>query len=231
MDEFDISELSARARVILREDQGEVSTRPEPESEIDLLLNAFSKREAWIIDKLMHMHRRAKSALSLAEHAVETQLSDPAIKTIAGRALADTRSDVERYWSEITTRVHQSRRCQREYNASIQRLRGAQSRAQELEKGGFWQRRKGQSGLIAALKDVAKAQEEALLLRQKILTMFDEIIQIHDQMERVVHEFVRLMDQVLKPYRVTLHTLMPTPVGEIPANMLENQSAEQSVYS
>lgn len=92
MDEFDISELSARARVILREDQGEVSTRPEPESEIDLLLNAFSKREAWIIDKLMHMHRRAKSALSLAEHAVETQLSDPAIKTIAGRALADTRS-------------------------------------------------------------------------------------------------------------------------------------------
>ncbi|OFC35284.1 hypothetical protein [Acidithiobacillus caldus] len=179
----------------------------------------------------MHMHRRAKSALSLAEHAIETQLSDPAIKTIAGRALADTRSDIGQSWAEVITRVHQSRRCQREYNASIQALRTAQARAQELEKGGFWQRRKGQKELIVTLKEVAKTQEEALLLRQKILTMFDEIIQIHDQMERVVQEFVRLMDQVLKPYRVTLHTLMPTPVGEIPANMLETLSDEQGVYS
>lgn len=222
MEEFDISDLSARARAILREDRGEVSTTPEPESEIDLLLNAFSKREEWLIDKMMHIHRQAKSALSLAEHAIETQLSDPAIKTIASRALADTRSDVERYWSEVVARVHQSRRHQREYNASIQTLRTAQARAQELEKGGFWKRRKGQTGLIAALKEVAKAQEEALLLRQKILTMFDEIIQVHDQIERVVQEFVRLMDQVLKPFRVTLHTLIPGPVD---ANIQNAQEA------
>ncbi|MGK9451923.1 hypothetical protein ACSSZE_11825 [Acidithiobacillus caldus] len=179
----------------------------------------------------MHMHRRAKSALSLAEHAIETQLSDPAIKTIAGRALADTRSDIGQSWAEVITRVHQSRRCQREYNASIQALRTAQARAQELEKGGFWQRRKGQAELIIRLKEVAKTQEEALLLRQKILAMFDEIIQIHDQMEQVVHEFVRLMDQVLKPYRVALHTLMPAPAGESTPHRLKHQSAEQSVYS
>ena len=177
---------------------------------------------------MMHIHRQAKSALSLAEHAITTQLSDPAIQTIAGRALADTRSDVERYWSEVVARVHQSRRYQREYNASIQTLRTAQTRAQELEKGGFWQRRKGQTGLVIALKEVAKAQEEALLLRQKILTMFDEIVQVHDQIERVVQEFVRLMDQVLKPYRVTLHTLMPASAGDGVPSAEGHQEAVQN---
>ncbi|AEK59665.1 hypothetical protein A5904_14580 (plasmid) [Acidithiobacillus caldus] len=59
MDEFDISELSARARAILREDQGEAATRPEPESDIDLLLNAFSKREEWIIGQSLRPEGRS----------------------------------------------------------------------------------------------------------------------------------------------------------------------------
>ncbi len=209
MEDFDISQLSARARAILREDRGETVTTQEPESQIDLLLNAFSKREEWIIGKVTQLHRKAKSIASLAEHAIHTQITDPAIQAIAKRALQDNRSDVERLWSEISTRVHQSRKYQHQYNQLVGNIRSYQTQAERMDREKSFWKRKNRGAQLQILKEITKEQEQAMLMRQQILGLFDDIVQVHDQLEKVVDEFVRLMDQVLKPHRVTLHTLVP----------------------
>ena len=188
-------------------DTPEVSDQQD-DAGMDLLTTTVSRREEWIIEHATRSKKNAERAMTLAEHAINTQLTDPGIKAIVTRALQDCGKDVKRDWAEIVARIHQGRAEQRSYNGKIIEMRTAQREMAGIHRILPWQMKKLKKKLLL-LEQVNNLQEEALTLRQENLNIYDEITRFHESLDNTMADFVRLMDQVLKPHRVSLLTIVP----------------------
>ena len=175
---------------------------------MDLLTTTVSRREEWIIENATRSKKNAERAMTLAAHAINTQLTDPGIKAIVTRALQDCEKDVKRDWTEIVARIHQGRAEQRNYNGKIIEMRAAQREMAGISRVRPWQTKKLKSKLLL-LEQINKLQEDALTIRQENLNIYDEVTRFHESLDSTMADFVRLMDQVLKPHRVSLLTIVP----------------------
>ncbi|MEB8476687.1 MULTISPECIES: hypothetical protein [Acidithiobacillus] len=213
--------LSARAVKFFQESrrQDDIGVKPAvkatPEASdqrddagMDLLTTTVSRREEWIIEHATRSKKNAERAMTLAEHAINTQLTDPGIKAIVTRALQDCEKDVKHDWVEIVARIHQGRTEQRSYNGKIIEMRAAQREMAGIGRVRPWQTKKLKRKLLL-LEQINKLQEDALTIRQESLNIYDEVTRFHESLDSTMADFVRLMDQVLKPHRVSLLSIVP----------------------
>lgn len=198
-------ELLHEPQVTLQHEEAK-TIQSDPDN--DLLFSAVSRREERIIDEILRSKYRAEQALKLARFAVATQLDQPAIKAIVGRALEDSKKDIDQNWEQIKVRIHRGREKQRLYLSLIRDMRAYQAELKSFGKVGRWAFAKARQK-ISILEKIAATQEEALTARQNNINIYDEITQLHEQMNRIIDDFVRLMDQALKPYRVSLLSIVP----------------------
>lgn len=230
--------LSARAAKFFQESRREddkgvkpsVNATPEASNHqddagMDLLTTTISRREEWIIEHATRSKKNAERAMTLAAHAINTQLTDPGIKAIVTRALQDCEKDVKRDWAEIVARIHQGRAEQRRYNGKIIEMRAVQRETAGIGRVRPWQTKKLKKNLLL-LEQINKLQEEALTIRQENLNIYDEITRFHESLDSTMADFVRLMDQVLKPHRVSLLTIVPISEHEpIAVEQIADESA------
>lgn len=175
---------------------------------MDMLLGAISRREEHIIEEVMRSRARADQALRLAEFAISNQLDQTAIKAIVSRAVSDSRSDIEKVWEKIRHRTHEGREKQRIYQSLIREMRIHQAELGAFGKIRSWQAAKWRKKALL-LQTLSKVQEEALTTRQNSLNLYDEITRYHEQMNHIISDFIRLMDQALKPHRISLLSIVP----------------------
>ncbi|PKY09673.1 hypothetical protein B1757_13805 [Acidithiobacillus marinus] len=208
---------SAQRQELFREPQPtqqiEEAKPIQSDPDLDLLFSAVSRREEHIVDEILRSKSRADQALNLAQFAIATQLDQPAIKAIVGRALQDSKKDIDNNWEQIKSRIHRGREKQRLYQSLIRDMRTYQTELKSFGKVGRWAYAKARQK-ISLLEKIATVQEEALTARQSNMNIYDEITHLHEQMNRIIDDFVRLMDQALKPYRVSLLSIVPVEKTE-----------------